>query len=141
MKIRFKKLSPSAVVPTKAHESDAGFDMTSVEEVTIEPNSRYAINTGIAVEIPLGYYGMVLGRSGNTMRKGLVGQTGIIDTGYYDAIKVMAFNTTETPIKVNVGDRVGQLLIVPHLECDFEEGDFTANNRGGGFGNSGGNVL
>ena len=141
MKIKFKKLSPIAVVPRKAHASDAGFDMTSVEEVTIEPNSRYAINTGIAVEIPLGYYGMVLGRSGNTMRKGLVGQTGIIDTGYYDAIKVMAFNTTETPIKINVGDRVGQLLIVPHLECDFEEGGFTANNRGGGFGHSGGNVL
>ena len=141
MKIRFKKLSPSAVVPTKAHASDAGFDMTSVEEVTIEPNSRYAINTGIAVEIPLGYYGMVLGRSGNTMRKGLVGQTGIIDTGYYDAIKVMAFNTTEKPIKINIGDRVGQLLIVPHLECDFEEGDFTVHNRGGGFGHSGGNVL
>ena len=55
MKIRFKKLSPRAVVPTKAHASDAGFDMTSVEDVTIEPNSRYAINTGIAVEIPLGY--------------------------------------------------------------------------------------
>lgn len=141
MKIKFKKLSPSAVIPTKAHASDAGFDLTSVEEVTIEPNSRYAINTGIAVEIPLGYYGMVLGRSGNTMRKGLVGQTGIIDTGYYDAIKVMAFNTTENPIKINIGDRVGQLLIVPHLECDFEEGDFTVHNRGGGFGHSGGNVL
>lgn len=141
MKIRFKKLSPSAVVPTKAHASDAGFDMTSVEDVVIEPNSRYAINTGIAVEIPLGYYGMVLGRSGNTMRKGLVGHTGIIDTGYYDAIKVMAFNTTENPIKINVGDRVGQLIIVPHLMCDFEEGDFTVHNRGGGFGHSGGNVL
>ena len=141
MKIKFKKLSSSAVVPRKAHASDAGFDLASVEEVVIEPNSRYAINTGIAVEIPLGYYGMVLGRSGNTMRKGLVGQTGIIDTGYYDAIKVMAFNTTETPIKINIGDRVGQLLIVPHLMCDFEEGDFTANNRGGGFGHSGGNVL
>ena len=141
MKIKFKKLSQSAVMPCKAHASDAGFDLASVEEVTIEPNSRYAINTGIAVEIPLGYYGMVLGRSGNTMRKGLVGQTGIIDTGYYDAIKVMAFNTTETPIKINIGDRVGQLIIVPHLECDFEEGDFTANNRGGGFGHSGGNVL
>ena len=141
MKIKFKKLSPSAVMPTKAHASDAGFDLASVEEVTIEPNSRYAINTGIAVEIPLGYYGMVLGRSGNTMRKGLVGQTGIIDTGYYDAIKVMAFNTTETPIKINIGDRVGQLLIVPHLECDFEEGDFTANNRGGRLEHSGGNVL
>ena len=128
-------------MPTKAHASDAGFDLASVEEVTIEPNSRYAINTGIAVEIPLGYYGMVLGRSGNTMRKGLVGQTGIIDTGYYDEIKVMAFNTTETPIKINVGDRVGQLLIVPHLMCDFVEGDFTSNNRGGGFGHSGGNVV
>ena len=137
MKIKFKKLSPSAVMPRKAHASDAGFDLTSVEEVIIEPNSRYAINTGIAVEIPLGYYGMVLGRSGNTMRKGLVGQTGIIDTGYYDAIKVMAFNTTNEPIKINKGDRVGQLLMMPHLMCDFVEGDFTADNRGGGFGSTG----
>lgn len=137
MKIKFKKLSPSAVVPTKAHQSDAGFDLSSVEDITIGPNSRHAIDTGIAVEIPLGYFGMVLGRSGNTMRKGLVGQTGIIDTGYYDAIKVMAFNTTNEPIKINIGDRVGQLLIVPHLMCDFEEGDFTADNRGGGFGSTG----
>lgn len=104
MKIKFKKLSPSAVVPTKAHQSDAGFDLASVEDITIEPNSRHAIDTGIAVEIPLGYYGMVLGRSGNTMRKGLVGQTGIIDTGYYDSIKVMAFNTTDEPIIINIGD-------------------------------------
>lgn len=137
MKIKFKKLSPSAVVPTKAHQSDAGFDLASVEDITIESNSRHAIDTGIAVEVPLGYYGMVLGRSGNTMRKGLVGQTGIIDTGYYDAIKVMAFNTTDEPIQINIGDRVGQLLIVPHLMCDFEEGDFTADNRGGGFGSTG----
>ena len=137
MKIKFKKLSPSAVVPTKAHQSDAGFDLASVEDITIEHNSRHAIDTGIAVEVPLGYYGMVLGRSGNTMRKGLVGQTGIIDTGYYDAIKVMAFNTTDEQIKINKGDRVGQLLIVPHLMCDFEEGDFTADNRGGGFGSTG----
>ena len=137
MKIRFKKLSQHAVVPTKAHQSDAGFDLTSVEDITIEPNSRHAIDTGIAVEVPLGYSGKVLGRSGNTMRKGLVGQTGIIDTGYYDAIKVMAFNTTNEPIKINIGDRVGQLLIVPHLMCDFEEGDFTADNRGGGFGSTG----
>ena len=137
MKIKFKKLSPSAVVPTKAHQSDAGFDLASVEDITINPNSRHAIDTGIAVEVPLGYYGMVLGRSGNTMIKGLVGQTGIIDTGYYDAIKVMAFNTTDKPIKIKIGDRVGQLLIVPHLMCDFEEGDFTVDNRGGGFGSTG----
>lgn len=137
MNIRFKKLSPSAVIPRKAHASDAGFDLASVEDITIEPNSRHAIDTGIAVEIPMGHYGMVLGRSGNTMRKGLVGQTGIIDTGYYDAIKVMAFNTTDEPIKINIGDRVGQLLIVPHLMCDFVEGDFTADNRGGGFGSTG----
>lgn len=137
MKIKFKKLSASAVVPTKAHQSDAGFDLASVEDITIESNSRHAIDTGIAVEVPLGYYGMVLGRSGNTMRKGLVGQTGIIDTGYYDSIKVMAFNTTDEPIQINIGDRVGQLLIVPHLMCDFEEGDFTADNRGGGFGSTG----
>ena len=137
MKIKFKKLSPSAVVPNKAHQSDAGFDLASVEDITINPNSRHAIDTGIAVEVPLGYYGMVLGRSGNTMIKGLVGQTGIIDTGYYDAIKVMAFNTTDKPIKIKIGDRVGQLLIVPHLMCDFEEGDFTVDNRGGGFGSTG----
>ena len=137
MKIRFKKLSPSAVMPTKAHKSDAGFDLTSVEDITIEPNYRHAIDTGIAVEIPMGHFGMVLGRSGNTCRKGCGGQTGIIDTGYYDAIKVMAFNTTDEQIKINKGDRVGQLLIVPHLMCDFEEGDFTADNRGGGFGSTG----
>ena len=138
MKIRYKKLHPNAVKPQKAHESDAGFDLTSVEDITINPNSRHAIDTGIAVEIPLGYYGMVLGRSGNTMKKGLVGQTGIIDTGYYDAIKVMAFNTTDKPIKINIGDRIGQLLIVPHIPSHFDDSEeFTVQNRGGGFGSTG----
>lgn len=138
MKIRYKKLHSKAVKPTKAHESDAGFDLTSVEDITINPNSRHAIDTGIAVEIPLGYYGMVLGRSGNTMKKGLVGQTGIIDTGYYDAIKVMAFNTTDKHIKINIGDRIGQLLIVPHIPSHFDDSEeFTVQNRGGGFGSTG----
>lgn len=90
------------------------------------------------MDIPLGYCGMVLGRSGNTIKRGLVGQTGIIDSGYWDAIGIMAFNTTDKDIVVKQGERAGQILIVPHLPCEFENSEeFTVVNRNGGFGSTG----
>lgn len=138
MKVRIKKLSPNARIPKKVHTTDAGFDLYAIKNYTIPANGRCLIDTGIAMDIPLGYCGMVFGRSGNTINRGLVGQTGIIDSGYYGSIGIMAFNTTNEDIVIEEGERAGQILIVPHLPSDFEESDeFTVANRNGGFGSSG----
>lgn len=138
MKVKIKKLNDKAVLPHKAHPSDAGFDLVAVNDYIIPARDRCLIDTGIAMDIPLGYYGMVLGRSGNTIKRGLVGQTGIIDSGYQDAIGIMMFNTTNEDIVVKQGERAGQIIIVPHLPCDFEESEeFAVINRNGGFGSTG----
>lgn len=138
MEVRIKRLSPEAVMPSKAHPSDAGFDLYAIEDKCIEPRGRMLLDTGIALDIPIGYCGLVTGRSGNTIKRGLVGQLGIIDSGYYGSIGIMAFNETDDTISVKKGDRVGQIIIVPHLPLDFKESDdFTVVNRGGGFGSTG----
>ncbi len=138
MIIKFKKLNGNAVVPTKAHPADAGFDLVATKDYVIPAHERCLIETGIAMDIPLGYYGMVVGRSGNTIKRGLVGMTGIIDSGYQDGIGIMAFNMTDDDIAVKQGERAGQIIIIPHLPCHFKESDeFTVVNRNGGFGSTG----
>lgn len=138
MKIRIKKLTDNAVMPKKAHPTDAGFDLYATKDYVIQAHGRCLIDTGIAMDVPLGYYGMVVGRSGNTIKRGLVGMTGIIDSGYQDSIGIMAFNMTDADIEIKQGERAGQILIVPHLPCHFDESDeFTVVNRNGGFGSTG----
>lgn len=139
MKIRFKKLDPKAVMPRKAHPTDAGFDLCCVTDYNIEPQERALIDTGVAMDIPLGYCGLVTGRSGNTIKRGLVGQLGIIDSDYRGTVGIMAFNMSKETISIRAGERVGQILIIPHLSADFEEAEsLTETDRGvGGYGSSG----
>lgn len=138
MKVKIKKLNDKAVMPSKAHATDAGFDLVAINDYVIPANGRCLIDTGIAIDIPIGYFGMVVGRSGNTIKRGLVGQTGIIDSGYRDSIGIMAFNMTDEDIIVKQGERAGQIIIVPYLPSHFENSDeFTVVNRNGGFGSTG----
>lgn len=138
MKVKIKKLTDNAVMPTKAHATDAGFDLTAIKDYVVPAKGRCLIDTGIAMDIPLGYCGLVVGRSGNTIKRGLVGTLGIVDSGYRDSIGIIAFNTTDEDIVVKQGERAGQIIITPHLPCDFEESDeFTVINRNGGFGSTG----
>lgn len=138
MNIKTKKLSENAVVPTRAHQSDAGLDLVASKTTTIPARGRALIPTDIAMAIPQGYYGMVVGRSGNTIKRGLVGMTGVVDSGYRNGIGIMAFNLTDEDIVINQGERAGQIVITPILVCDTEEVeelDFT--DRDGGFGSTG----
>lgn len=140
MKIKFKKLSPSAVVPTKAHASDAGFDMTCTRfEVT--NGELFTYHTDIAVEIPEGHVGLLFPRS-SIYKQDLVltNSVGCVDSGYRGEIM---FKFKATKLDVNdfyeVGDRVGQLIIIPYPEVEFVESDeLSDSDRGiGGYGSSG----
>lgn len=139
MKIRFKKLHHDAVVPAKAHATDAGFDLTALS-VDYGDNGLITYGTGLAVEIPLGYMGLIFPRS-SVCKKDLVltNSVGVIDSGYRG--EVMAkFRMTDMQADVyNKGDRIAQLVIMPYPDVEFEEADeLSGSDRGvGGYGSTG----
>jgi dUTP pyrophosphatase len=140
--LRVRRVDPRAVVPRRAHVDDAGLDLYSVEEATLEPGGRASVRTGIAVEIPLGCAGLVLPRSGLAERHGiaLVNAPGLIDAGYRGEIRVLLLNTDlEQPFAVAVGDRIAQLVLVAvEGPSVVEVQELSTSERGaGGFGSSG----
>ena len=140
--LRVKRLRDDAVLPSRAHEGDAGLDLTACEQVTIGVGERAAVGTGIAVEIPDGHAGLVVPRSGLALRHGLslVNTPGVIDAGYRGEVRLLLLNTdNESAFTVEPGMRIGQLLVVPVADVDVVETDeVTATVRGaGGFGSSG----
>jgi dUTP diphosphatase len=136
------KLKDEAILPTRAHEGDAGLDLYACEPAHIGPGERWSVGTGIAVEIPAGHAGLVLPRSGLAKEHGiaLVNAPGLIDSGYRGEVRVLLLNTdpAET-FRVEAGDRIGQLLIAPIALAEPVETDSLATSaRGdGGFGSSG----
>ena len=106
----------SAVLPTRAHEGDAGLDLYACEAAHIGPGERWSVGTGVAVEIPDGHAGLVLPRSGLARDHGiaLVNSPGLIDSGYRGELRVLLLNTdpAET-FRVAPGDRIAQLVLAP----------------------------
>jgi dUTP pyrophosphatase len=140
--LRVMRLRDDAVLPSRAHSGDAGFDLSACEEVTIGVGERAAVGTGIAVEIPDGHAGLVVPRSGLALRHGLsmVNAPGVIDAGYRGEVRLLLLNTDkESPFTIERGMRVGQLLVVPVADVDVvETREVTTTDRGaGGFGSSG----
>jgi dUTP pyrophosphatase len=136
------RLDPRARVPTRAHPDDAGMDLCAVEAAVLAPGERASIGTGIAVEIPAGYAGLVLPRSGLAARHGIsvVNAPGLIDAGYRGEIRVLLLNTDpRESFAVEVGARIAQLVIIAVALPDAVEVEsLETSQRGtGGFGSSG----
>lgn len=142
MELPVTKLNDAAVLPTRAHESDAGLDLYACEAAHIGPGERWSIGTGIGVEIPDGHAGLVLPRSGLAREHGisLVNSPGLIDSGYRGELRVLLLNNdpAET-FRVVTGDRIAQLVLVPiAIAAPLEVAALTESARGGGgFGSSG----
>lgn len=138
MKIRFKKLSVNAVAPHRAHASDAGFDLVAV--TCIEDNDGNVVyGTGLAVEIPEGHMGLLFPRSSNAKQHLLLcNSVGVIDSGYRGEM-MFKFKPVGGTKRYAVGDRVGQLIIMPYPAVEFEECDeLSDTERGdGGYGSTG----
>ncbi len=144
MEVKFKKLSDKAVVPTKAHSSDAGFDLTATR-VTSEVNEcgQFVLvyHTDLAMEIPDGYVGLVFPRS-SISKKSLyqTNAVGVIDSNYRGEIIVKYKNTTgdSIPAVYNLGDKIAQLIIMPYPTIEFvETEELSETDRGeGGFGST-----
>ena len=142
MDLRVAKLNEQAVVPSRAHAGDAGLDLYACEAAHLGPGERWSVGTGVAVEIPDGYAGMVLPRSGIARDHGiaLVNSPGLIDAGYRGEVRVLLLNTdpAET-FRVEPGERIAQLVVVPvGLPEPVEVEALSESSRGdGGFGSSG----
>ncbi len=142
MELPVAKLKPEAVLPTRAHEGDAGLDLYACEEAHIGPGERWGVGTGVGVEIPDGHAGLVLPRSGLARDHGisLVNSPGLIDSGYRGELRVLLLNNDPAEIfRVAIGDRIAQLVLVPVATPAVAEiAALTESARGGGgFGSSG----
>lgn len=142
MEIKIKKLNKEATIPTCATLGSAGYDLYSLnEKVTIESNTSYLFDTGIAIEIPKGYVGLIFARSGLATKLGLAPSTkvSVIDSDYRGDIKVSLFNHSKTAVLLEEKTRIAQLVIVPYLSCNFVEvEELEKTDRGtNGFGSTG----
>ncbi len=143
MKVRIKKLDEKAVIPTYGTEYSAGADLYALVdgEQIIEPNQTKLIHTGISVEIPEGYAGLIYARSGLASKKGLApaNKVGVVDSDYRGEVMVALHNHGTVAQTVVNGERIAQLVIAPFLKAEFENVDELSDTvRGeGGFGSTG----
>lgn len=139
MIIQFKKLSPEAKIPTRANPTDAGLDLYSIEDFSIEPGQRFLAKTGLAVAVPEGHYGRVADRSGNAWKLGVHCLAGVVDEAYRGELGVVLLNTSQSRVSFGKGDRIAQFIVE---KCSYpapvEVGELDETKRGaGGFGSTG----
>ena len=143
-KVRIKKLDEKATVPVYGSEFAAGADIfacTGGEKVEIAPHETKFIHTGIALEIPVGYAGLIYARSGTACKRGLApaNKVGVVDSDYRGEIMVALHNHSERAQSIDDGERIAQMVITPYLTAEFIETDeLDDTERGaGGFGSTG----
>lgn len=143
MKVNFKKLHADAVTPSYAHDGDAGIDLTAVsftQEYDRSGKLVIVYHTGIAVEIPEGYVGLLFMRSSvSKYSVSMTNAVGVIDSGYRGELMVkMKLTTDAVPTIYQPGEKIAQLVIVPYLKAELNEVEELAETeRGeGGFGST-----
>ena len=141
--IKIKKLNENAIIPTYGTEFSAGADLYALpgEAITVEPHQTVMIHTGLAMEIPEGYAGLIFARSGLASKRGLApaNKVGVVDPDYRGEFMVALHNHTDEPRTVECGERVAKLVIVPFIQGSFEvANELSETVRGeGGFGSTG----
>ena len=142
--LNFKKLSPTAITPSKAHTTDAGFDLYADEDVILKYGETTAILTNIAIELPGGYVADVRPRSGLTLNTGLRVHYGTVDSGYRNGIGIICENgdhgaLCNRTVRIKKGQKIAQLVILPIPEIELKEvNELSDSDRGvNGFGSTG----
>lgn len=142
-KVNIKKLNNNATVPTYGSDFSAGADLYACldESITVKSRETVLIKTGLAMEIPEGYAGLIYARSGLATKKGLApaNKVGVVDADYRGEIMVALHNHSTEDAVVENKERIAQLVITPFLKADFNEvSELTETVRGaGGFGSTG----
>lgn len=131
-------LDNGAFKPEFAHKTDAGADLRSPVESVVPAHGSVVIDTGVHVEIPEGYVGMLKSKSGLNVKHNLIGE-GVVDALYTGSIKVKLYNLGDIDYQILRGDKIIQLVIMPCVYCKFTEVEqFAETERGdGGFGSTG----
>lgn len=131
-------LDEGAIIPTRAHELDAGYDLYSREDAVIYHGDSRCFDTGVHVQIPAGYVGMVKSKSGLNVKYNLTSE-GVIDAGYTGSIVVKLYNHGNAAVAIHKGQKISQLVLLPIITPDLEQVDsLDDTERGsGGFGSTG----
>ena len=141
--VRIKKVQENATIPTYGTEYAAGADLYACIDntVTINPGETKLVKTGIAMEVPIGYAGLIYARSGLASKKGLApaNKVGVVDSDYRGEIMVALHNHSNEAREIEPQERIAQFVIAPYLKAVFEEVDnLDETIRGeGGFGSTG----
>ncbi len=143
MRINIKRLTDTATIPTRQYDGDAGYDLYAdiQEPIIIKPHTTEFIHTGIAIEVPDGYFGAVFARSGLASKQGLrpANCVGVCDSRYRGEYMVALHNDSIATRIVNPGDRIAQLVVMSYLNMEFNEVvELSDTERGeDGFGSTG----
>lgn len=131
-------LDPGAIMPTRAHETDAGLDLYSTDDVIIDPGESHTFDTGVHIELPPNTAGFIKSKSGLNVKHGITSE-GVIDVGYTGSIAVKLYNHGKFPVYIGKGQKISQLVILPIITPKLELVDsLEATERGnGGFGSTG----
>lgn len=132
-------LDTGAYMPKYAHEQDAGADLRSPFACIVPKHSSATIDTGVHIDIPNGFVGMLKSKSGLNVKHGITSE-GVIDAGYQGSIVVKLYNNSDEDYVVSRGDKISQIVFVPFFHTDFEvvdQFDQETDRGNGGFGSTG----
>lgn len=143
MEVRIKKLNKEAIIPKYATNKSAGADLCACidKEIVVKPLSQVTINTGLAIEIPDGYVGLIFPRSGLSTKKGLAlaNKVGVIDSDYRGEWLIVLYNQSNQEQVIKPQERIAQFVVMPYSKAEFiitDELSITERNTGG-FGSTG----
>ena len=144
IKVRIKKVHPNAVIPEYAKPGDAGMDLVATSNYFDQQHNNYVYGTGLAVEIPEGYVGLIFPRSSNRKTNCyMTNHVGVVDSGYRGEVMVTYKDRNDHPElgkePYKVGDRIAQLIIMPYPFIEFEQAEELSETERGinGHGSTG----
>ncbi|MBI5749378.1 MAG: dUTP diphosphatase [Nitrospinae bacterium] len=135
--LKVRKLNNHAKLPTRAYSGDLGYDLYSADRYIINPSEQKAVGTGISVEFPERWGGVIKDRS-SMASKIIYTSAGVIDNGYRGEVKVLLRNESDKPFVIEIGDKIAQLIPIPVIDWEIIETDIQESDRNtNGFGSSG----
>ena len=137
--IKFKKTNANAVIPSKNHDNDTGFDVTSIQNRVIPARGSAVVDVGLKFAfIDHGFWIKVEGRSGLGFKYSIIPHPGIIDQGYRGDAGIKLYNFTDEDYEIHPGERIAQFVVYKNHDVEIGEGEIMESKRGGkGFGSSG----
>jgi len=139
IKVKVKKLKENAIIPGYAHDGDAAMDLFSAEDCVVPSGKRKLVSTGIAIELPEGYFASIRGKSGLAYKKGIDILGGVIEWTYRGEYGVIIFNTGDEDFQIKSGDKIAQVVVSPVAVVEVEEVEELSETVRGtdGFGSTG----